>query len=101
MGREKKKVNISSKLIFTALAMICVGLIVISYLFPDILSPVRAGVGNFFAPMQQGLTVIGGGISEKLKLFSLSSVRTSTSKSLRVKLFIALLSKPQIGQHPP
>lgn len=70
MGREKKKVNISSKLIFTALAMICVGLIVISYLFPDILSPVRAGVGNFFAPMQQGLTVIGGGISEKLKLFS-------------------------------
>ncbi|MBP5179328.1 MAG: rod shape-determining protein MreC [Lachnospiraceae bacterium] len=70
MGREKKKVNISSKLIFTALAMICVGLIVISYLFPDILSPVRTGVGNFFAPMQQGLTVIGGGISEKLKLFS-------------------------------
>ena len=70
MAREKKKVNFSSKLVFTALAMICVGLIVVSYLFPDVLSPVRNAVGNFFAPMQKGITVIGEGISDKLKLFS-------------------------------
>ena len=70
MERDKKKVNFSSKLIFTALAMICVGLIVVSYLFPDMLSPVTKAVGNFFAPMQSGITVIGSEISDKLKLFS-------------------------------
>jgi len=70
MGREKKKINITSKIVFTALMMICVGLIVISYLFPDILAPVRTAIGNFFTPMEKGITVIGNGISEKLKLFS-------------------------------
>lgn len=70
MGREKKKINISSKLIYSVLTMICIGLIIVSYLFPDTLSPVRTAVGNFFTPMEKGITVIGGGISDKLKLFS-------------------------------
>ena len=70
MGRDRKKINITSKLIYSALLMICVGLIVISYLFPDVLSPVRTAVGDFFTPMEKGITAIGSGISEKLKLFS-------------------------------
>ena len=70
MGREKKKINISSKLIYSVIAMMCIGLIVVSYLFPDVLAPVRTAVGDVFAPMQKGITVVGNGISEKLKLFS-------------------------------
>ena len=42
----------------------------VSYLFPNVLTPVRTAVGNFFAPMQKGITVVGSGISDKLKLFT-------------------------------
>ena len=70
MRREKKRRNISSKLVYTFLVMICIGTIMVSYLFPNVLTPVRTAVGNFFAPMQKGITVVGSGISDKLKLFT-------------------------------
>ncbi|MBR4777798.1 MAG: rod shape-determining protein MreC [Lachnospiraceae bacterium] len=70
MGREKKSITISSKMIFTFLVIICVGLIIVSYLFSDLLAPVKTAVGNFFVPMQKGISTIGSGISDKLRLFS-------------------------------
>lgn len=68
--REKKKGGVSSKVFFYTLAMMCVALIVVSYLFPDVLSPVKVALGNFFAPMQKGITIIGSDITEKFKVFS-------------------------------
>ena len=70
MDRENKQAGTSSKIVFTILSMLCVGLIIVSYLFPDVLSPVRRTIGNFFSPMQKGITVIGSNVSEKLKIFS-------------------------------
>ena len=59
----------SGKLVFSLLVIACVGLIVVSYLFSDIFSPVKTAVGNFFVPMQKGISTIGGAISDKLKIF--------------------------------
>lgn len=70
MGRLKKNFTITSKMIFTFLVIICVGLIIVSYLFADLLSPVRTAVGNFFVPMQKGISTVSGGISETLRIFS-------------------------------
>ncbi len=70
MGKLKKNFTITSKMIFTFLVIICVGLIIVSYLFADLLSPVRTAVGNFFVPMQKGITTVSGGISETLRIFS-------------------------------
>lgn len=70
MGRLKKNFTITSKMIFTFLVIICVGLIIVSYLFADLLSPVRTAVGNFFVPMQKGISTVSGGISEALRVFS-------------------------------
>lgn len=70
MGRLKKNFTITSKMIFTFLVIICVGLIIVSYLFADLLSPVRTAVGNFFVPMQKGISTVSGGISETLRVFS-------------------------------
>ena len=70
MGRLKKNFTITSKMIFTFLVIICVGLIIVSYLFADLLSPVRTAVGNFFVPMQKGISTVSGGISEALRIFS-------------------------------
>lgn len=70
MGKLKKNFTITSKMIFTFLVIICVGLIIVSYLFADLLSPVRTAVGNFFVPMQKGISTVSGGISETLRIFS-------------------------------
>ena len=70
MGKLKKNFTITSKMIFTFLVIICVGLIIVSYLFADLLSPVRTAVGNFFVPMQKGISTVSGGISEALRVFS-------------------------------
>lgn len=70
MGRLKKNFTITSKMIFTFLVIICVGLIIVSYLFADLLAPVRTAVGNFFVPMQKGISTVSGGISETLRVFS-------------------------------
>lgn len=70
MGRIKRNFNISSKLLFTILIMICVALIAVSYLFGEAFSPVKTALGNFFAPMQKGIATVGGGISDKLRIFS-------------------------------
>ncbi|MBP5533474.1 MAG: rod shape-determining protein MreC [Lachnospiraceae bacterium] len=70
MGRVKKNFTISSKMIFTFLVIICVGLIIVSYLFADLLSPVRTAVGNFFVPMQKGISTVSSGISDSLRVFS-------------------------------
>ncbi|MBQ5933033.1 MAG: rod shape-determining protein MreC [Lachnospiraceae bacterium] len=70
MGKLKKNFTITSKMIFTFLVIICVGLIIVSYLFADLLSPVRTAVGNFFVPMQKGISTVSGGISEALRIFS-------------------------------
>ena len=70
MGMLKKNFTITSKMIFTFLVIICVGLIIVSYLFADLLSPVRTAVGNFFVPMQKGISTVSGGISETLRIFS-------------------------------
>ena len=70
MGRLKKNFTITSKMIFTFLVIICVGLIIVSYLFADLLAPVRTAVGNFFVPMQKGISTVSGGISEALRIFS-------------------------------
>ena len=70
MGKLKKNFTITSKMIFTFLVIICVGLIIVSYLFADLLAPVRTAVGNFFVPMQKGISTVSGGISEALRVFS-------------------------------
>jgi len=69
MGRNKKKFELSSRLVFSLLVMISVGLIVVSYLFSDIFSPVKSFMGDFFLPMQKGISIIGGAISDKIQIF--------------------------------
>lgn len=70
MGRKTKKIQVSPKLIYVLVTLVCVALIVVSYIFSDKLEPVKYAISNCFAPMQRGIDTLGNKITEKLHMFS-------------------------------
>lgn len=70
MAGHKKKFEISPKLIFILLIVVCIGLIIVSVFFKDKIAPVKSAVGDVMMPMQKGIDKIGGKISSSIKRFS-------------------------------
>ena len=55
MNKNKKKFEISPKLIFIILTVVCIGLIIVSVFFSDKIAPFKQAVGDVMTPMQKGI----------------------------------------------
>ncbi len=64
--RRRTKININPKHIFIALIILCIALMILSFRFQNMMSPVREGVGTVIAPMQEGINSVGSFITDKL-----------------------------------
>ncbi len=64
--RKRTKISIDPKYILMAIAIICVGLILISFKFQDKMTPVRSAVGSIITPMQNGINKIGLIVADKM-----------------------------------
>ncbi len=70
MNKNKKKFEISPKLIFIILTVVCIGLIIVSVFFSDKIAPFKQAVGDVMTPMQKGIDKIGSAISSKIEKFT-------------------------------
>lgn len=86
MAGHKKKFEISPKLVFIILIVLCIGLIIVSVFFKDKIAPVKSAVGNVLVPMQKGIDKIGGGISNSIKRFSDINSLIEENNSLKAEL---------------
>lgn len=86
MAGHKKKFEISPKLVFVILIVLCIGLIIVSVFFKDKIAPVKSTVGNVLVPMQKGIDKIGGGISNSIKRFSDINSLIEENNSLKAEL---------------
>ena len=62
MSRRTKK-SINPKHIFIAALVLLISLMVVSFVSPEKVSPVKAAVGNVISPMQKGINTVGNSIS--------------------------------------
>lgn len=69
-NRYRKKFELSPKLIFILLIVVCLALIIVSAFFPDKLAPFKETVGNVMTPMQKGIDKFGSAISSKFDKFA-------------------------------
>lgn len=70
MGRTGKKISIKPKILYVLVTLVCVALVILSYIFSDVFIPVKNAVSNVFTPMEKGIDTFGSKISDKLHLFS-------------------------------
>ena len=68
--RNRKKIEINPKFIFTLLAIICLAAIFFSYRYREKFAPVKMAFGNFITPMQRGINTVGSSISDKFRMFT-------------------------------
>lgn len=57
--KNKLKIKIKSKYLFSGMLLICVVLLIVSYKFPDEISPMKKAVSNVITPMQVGINKLG------------------------------------------
>ncbi|MBR3041149.1 MAG: rod shape-determining protein MreC [Eubacterium sp.] len=67
--RFNYKKDISPKYLFFTLAVICIALIIVSGFFPDQTKPVKAAIGKYVVPLQQGVNKIGDKVEERFQVF--------------------------------
>lgn len=70
MRRNRKKIELSPKIIYFFIVICCIALVIVSYIFADRLKPIKLAFGNFFTPMQKGIDAVGSKITEKIQMFS-------------------------------
>lgn len=68
--RRRTKININPKHLFITGALLCFGLIFVSFQYKEQLTPVKTAVGNVLSPMQDGINSIGRGISGQVDKFT-------------------------------
>ncbi len=67
--RFNRNKDISPKYLLLLLSIVCIALIVVSTIDPNLLRPVRQYTGKVITPLQQGVDEVGGWISDHLKMF--------------------------------
>ncbi len=82
----KKKIKISSKTVLAILVAICTILIILSYVFPEFFAPVKSAVGYIVSPMQKGITLTGGYISDGLDILTEKQKLLEENERLRNEL---------------
>lgn len=70
MRRNKPKFELSPRIIYIFITIICVALVIVSYIFADKFKPIKTAIANCFTPMQKGIDTVGSKITEKIQMFS-------------------------------
>ena len=63
------KKDVDPKYLLITLSVICIALILVSAFFPEKVRPVRAFVGKYVTPLQQGVNKVGEKVEEKMLVF--------------------------------
>ncbi len=64
---RRTKFNIKSKHIFIVALIVLFGIMIVSFVYPEKLSPVKSVVGDVVSPMQKGINTVGKSISDQWK----------------------------------
>lgn len=84
--RKRTKISIDPKYIIMAIAILCVGLILISFKFQDKMTPVRSAVGNVITPMQRGINRIGVLVADGMEYVTTMKKLVKENNSLKEKM---------------
>ena len=63
--KRRNKFNINSKHIFIVAFIVFLVIMVVSFISPEKISPVKAAVGNAVSPIQKGINTVGKSISDQ------------------------------------
>ncbi len=84
--RRRTKINIEPKYILILFTVLCVGLIVTSFRYPEKFAPAKSAVGQVVTPMQKGINSIGRWLFEKGEIFTSMQVLLKENGELRDQL---------------
>lgn len=75
MRRRTPKISVRPKHVLTTCTVVCLSLIIVSFRFSSVMSPVRTGIGYVISPMQKGINSVGTSVSRQLdKLKSMNDL---------------------------
>lgn len=89
MRRRTPKISIRPKHVLKACTILCLALIVISFRFNNVMSPIKNAVGYVITPMQKGINTVGNYISKQLD--TLSSMKELLERNEELEQQIAEL----------
>lgn len=81
--RRLRKISLAPKYVLVIFLFLCAALMVVSFRFPDKLSPVRAVIGDVLTPMQKGINQVGRFLSDKMDVFTSKTELLSENKKLK------------------
>lgn len=84
--RKRTKISIDPKYILMIIAVISIGMILISFKFQDKMTPVRSAVGNVVSPMQRGINRIGVLVADGMEYVATMQKLVEENNSLREKI---------------
>lgn len=84
--RKRTKISIDPKYILMTIAIVCVGLILISFKFQDKMTPVRSVVGSVITPMQKGINKIGLVVADQMDYVTTMKKLVKENNSLKEQL---------------
>lgn len=70
MGHKTGKRPLNPKVLYIIAAIVCVILVIVSYIFSDKFEPIKNAVSNCFAPMQKGIDTLGNKITKRVTLLT-------------------------------
>lgn len=75
MRRRTPKFSVQPRTVLKACTVVCLALIIVSFRFSSVMSPVKTGIGYVISPMQKGINSVGTSISRQLdKLKSMNEL---------------------------
>lgn len=84
--RKRTKISIDPKYILMTIAIVCVGMILISFKFQDKMAPVRSAVGNVVLPMQRGINRIGVLVADGMEYVTTMGKLVEENNSLKKQI---------------
>ncbi len=83
---RKRKFSLSSKYVLLLLAVICIVLVMVSYLTGDATSPVNRAVGYVIAPVQKGIAAAGNWLETKFSFLQDKESLIEENKALQERV---------------
>lgn len=96
--RRRKKFSVEPKIVLIFFLILCLILIITSYVFKDAYSPIRGAVGNVVTPMQKGINTVGGFFTEKTETFKSKKKLMEENEKLQKELNSAKYENSMLKQ---
>lgn len=83
---RRKKFFVNPKHLLIVLIGVCVGLMVVSFQFDEVVTPVRVAVSNAMIPMQKGINIFGRYLSDRMESFTTVQELLAENEKLRTEV---------------